>query len=89
MKISITRNKKRIPLWNLLINWVSAPQILSILNILVIGLCNSSANSLLDIIPFLTVPLAKLFARVAEFFYEKIYSPLKQDPFDIHHILDY
>ena len=53
------------PLLNLLINWISAkskPQILSIkgdftfhlLNFLIIGLCNSSANSLLEIFSFLT-----------------------------------
>ena len=55
--MSITHNKKRIPLLNLLINYISAraaPQILSIkgectflfLNFLMIGLRNSSVNSL-------------------------------------------
>ena len=82
MKISITRNKKRISLLNLLINYISArsaPQILSmknecsffISNFLVIGLCNSSANSLLDIIQFFIAPPANLFARVAELFLSK------------------
>ena len=61
--MSITHNKKRIPLLNLLINCISAglaPQILSMkdectflfLNLLIIGLCNSSANSMLEIFSF-------------------------------------
>ena len=56
--MSITHNKKPIPLLNLLINCIptiSAPQILSIkcdrtflsLDFLIIGLYSSSANSLL------------------------------------------
>ena len=56
------------PLLQLLINWISAkskPQILSIkgdftfllLNFLIIGLCNSSANSLLEIFSFLNTTL--------------------------------
>ena len=45
-----------------------------------IGLCNSSADSLLDIISFL-IPLPEAFNQ-------KIYKPLKQDLFDTHHILD-
>ena len=68
LKMSIiTYNKKHIPLFNLLINCKlarSAPQILSLedeytflsFNFLIIGLCNSSANSLLDIISFLIPP---------------------------------
>ena len=66
MKIPVTHNKNLNPLLNLLTNCISArsaPQILSIkdnctfrfLNFLIIGWCNSSVNSLLDIIPFLTV----------------------------------
>ena len=62
-----TQNKNLNSLFNLLINYVSArsvPQILSVKdegtflfsNFLIIGFCNSSANSLLDIISFLTVP---------------------------------
>ena len=58
--MSITLYKNQNPLLNLLIDCISArsaPQILSIkddctflfLNFLVIGLCNSSANSLLEI----------------------------------------
>ena len=58
--MSITHNKNQNPLFNLLINYISArsaPQILSIkgdcaLNFLIIGLCNSSAGSLLEIISY-------------------------------------
>ena len=68
------------PLLHLFINCISArsaPQILPIkgeytflfLNCLIIGLCNSSANSLLNIISFLTVP--------PEVFYQKNYKPFK------------
>ena len=57
--MSTTHNEKRIPLLNLLIDWISArsaPQMLSIKgeytflssNFLIIGLSNSSANSLFD-----------------------------------------
>ena len=60
MHMSITHNKNLNPLLNLLINCISsksAPQILSIkgdctflfLDFLIIGLCNSSANSLFEI----------------------------------------
>ena len=80
------------PLLNLLISCISAksaPQILSIkgectfllLNFRIIGLCNSSANSLLGIFSFLIL--------LPEVFYQKICKPLKQDPLDIHHILDF
>ena len=62
-KISLTHIKKKIPLLNLLFNSMlirSAPQILSIkdeytfrfLQFLIIGLCNSSANSLFEIFSF-------------------------------------
>ena len=74
--MSITHNENLNPLLNLLINCISArsaPQILSIkvdctfifLDFLIIGLCNSSANSLFDIFLFL---IADLFcvARVAK-----------------------
>ena len=64
-KLSITHNKNLNPLLNLLINCISitsAPHILSIkdertffLNFLIIGLCNSSADFLLETISFLTV----------------------------------
>ena len=67
LKISITHNKRRIPISNLLINCISATSAQQILcikdeytflfsNFLKIGLCNSSANPLLDIISFLITP---------------------------------
>ena len=88
----ITHNKNLNPLLNLLINCISArsaPQILSIkgectfllLNFLIIGLCNSSANFLLEIFLF-SIPLPDVF-------YQKINRPLKQVHVDIHHILDF
>ena len=79
----------QIHLLNWLNNWRSvklAPQILSIkderiffFNFLIIGLCNSSANSSVvkykrrwfDIFLFLTAPVATLFSGVAEVFYQK------------------
>ena len=93
LKISITHNKKRVPLLNLLINCIpirSAPRILSIkgeytcrfLDFLIIGLCNSSANSLLEIILL-------LIASPEVFFYQKIYKSLNQFNVDIHDILDF
>ena len=59
-------------------------------NFLIIGLCNSSANSWFDIISLLT-PLreANLSAGEADFFFQKIYKPLKQVHVDIHHILEF
>ena len=51
------------------------------LNLLITGLCNSSANSFLDIISFLIVP--------PHFFYQKIYQPLKQFYVNSHHIVDF
>ena len=72
LKISITHNKKRIPILNFLIHCISAryikhetPQILSIkddctslfLNCLTIGFCNSFANCWSGTVSFLT-PLA-------------------------------
>ena len=67
MRIYKKYNKNLNPLLNLLINCIfakSSPQILSVkgdcvfllLDFLIIGLCNSSANSLLKIFSFLTVP---------------------------------
>ena len=90
--MSVTHNKNLNPLLNLLINCISARsvhQILSIkgdctfllLHFLIIGLCNSSANSLFEIFSFL-IPLP-------EAFYQKSYRPLKQVCVDIHHILDF
>ena len=65
--MSITHNKNLNPLLNLFINHISARSASQILPIkgectflllifLLIDLCNSSANSLLNIISFLTVP---------------------------------
>ena len=65
----MTHNRKQIHLLNLLNNCISArstPQILSIKDkctfhfsyILIIGLCNSSANSLSCMISFLAAPPA-------------------------------
>ena len=62
----------------------SAPQILSIkgectfllLNFVIIDLSNSSANSLVEMFSFLTVP-------------PEIYKPLKPVHVDIHDILDF
>ena len=90
--MSITHNKNLNTLSNLLINCISArsaPQILSIkgkctfllLNFPIIGLCNSSANSLLEIFSF-SIPLPELF-------YQKIYRPLTQVHVDIHHISNF
>ena len=88
--MSITNNKNRNPLLNLLISCISASSATRILslkeeytfrffNFLIIDLCNSSANSLLDTISFLTSPLE---------FFTKFYKLLKQVHVDIHHILD-
>ena len=87
--MSITHNKKRIPLLQLLVNSISArsaPQILPIkgdctfpfLNFRIIGLCNSSANSFWEY--FLN--------HYQKYFYQNISKPLKQDLFDIHQVLD-
>ena len=57
LKISITHNKKQIPLLNLLINCVSAKS--------KFRLCNSSANSLFDIFPFL-IPLPEVDLSASE-----------------------
>ena len=67
LKISITHNKKGIPLLNLIINLLPArlaPQMLSIngdynfhfSNFLLIGLCNSFANFWFEIFSILTAP---------------------------------
>ena len=50
-----------------------------LLYFLAIDLRNSSANSLLEIFSFLIY---------LKFFYQKLYQPLEQGLFDIHHILD-
>ena len=90
LKISITHNENLNNLLNLLINYISArsvPKILSIksecnfflLNFLIIGVCNSSTSSLLEIVSFFPVP-----SEV--FFYHKLYAPLKQIHINIHNI---
>ena len=92
LKMFIRHNKNLNPLLNLLINSISSrswSKILSmkndctflLLNFLIIGLCNASVISLLDIISFLTGP--------QEIFFQKIYKPLKQDSIDIHHISNF
>ena len=93
LNININKhNKKQIPLLNLVNNCISAksePQMLSIKgectfhfsNFLVIGLCNSSANSLFCIVLFLTAPHT--------LFYQKNYKPPKQVHVDICHVLDF
>ena len=50
-------------------------------NLLIIGLCNSSAKSWFDIISLLTAS--------PEVFYWKTSKASKQDLFDIYHILDF
>ena len=98
--------KKQITLLNVLINRISAglePEIFSIkgefsflfFNFPIIGLCNSSANSLFAIFSFVIPLLRNLFfvanvsdhVRVAEVFYQKIYKPLKQLHLHIHKML--
>ena len=59
--MSITNDKKQIPLLNLLVNCVSArsaPQ--TLLNVQIISLCNLSASCWSDILSFL-IPLAEVF----------------------------
>ena len=89
--MSLTHNKNL--LLDLLVNCIFAKFALEtlslkgkctflLLNVLIIGLCNSSANSLLEIISFLTVlPYV--------FFNKKIYKPLKQVHVGIYHIVDF
>ena len=90
--ISTTQNKSLNHLVSLLINCISArfvPKIFFIKDdctflfsdFLIIGLCNFSPNSLLEIISSLTA--------LSEIFYQKIYRPLNQVHVDIHHILDF
>ena len=87
--MSIANNKNLNPLSNLLLKCISArsaPQILSIkvdctylfLKFLIIGLCNFSVKSLLEIFSFSLFHL--------KFFYEIVYKTLKQVHVDVHHI---
>ena len=77
LKISITHNKKWISLLHLLINCISArsaPQILSIKgesvfifwNFLIIGLCNSSPNSLFETFSFLIPLLGDFLSKICK-----------------------
>ena len=50
-----SKNEKN-SLLNLLINWISARTTIQFLNFLIIGLCNSSANSWFGILSFLIPP---------------------------------
>ena len=96
--MSIAHKKNINPLLHLLINCISirsAPQILSInddctflfLNFLIIGLCNSSANSLFEMFSFLIVELfreAKVSDRASvasplEVFYQNIYRSFNHE----------
>ena len=68
--MSVTHNKILNPLLNLVANCISPRSALSIkvectllfLNFLIIGLCNSPANSLLEIISFL-IPLPEVYIK--------------------------
>ena len=85
----MTQNKNQKSLLILFINCIcakSAPQILSIkrectfllLNFLIFGLCNSSANSLLEIFSFLITDLFASVADPPDVFYQKMYKPLSK-----------
>ena len=86
--MSKTHDKNLNHSLNLFINFISArslpqilfPNVILFSSFLINALCKSFANSLLDKISFLSVPL--------EFFYPNIYRPFKQELFDIHHISD-
>ena len=90
LQMSMTHNENLKPLLNLLINCISAKSLTQILSIkdtflllkfLIIGLCNSSANSLLEIFS-LVISLLKVFLS-------KNYKTSKQVHIDIHHIFDH
>ena len=93
LNILITHNENQIPLENLHIIYISVglvPQVLSVKsewtflfsNVLIIGFCKSAANSLFEIFPFLV-------SLPQNFFYQKIYRPLKEVRVEIHHISDF
>ena len=84
-------NKNLNLLLNLRIDCISAKSALQILSIqvkctfllfkfLINSLCNSSANSLLEIFSF--------WHHFQRIFYQNIYKPLKQVHVDTHYILD-
>ena len=59
------------------------------LNFHIIGLCNSSANSLFEIISFLKVlPEVDLSTIEAGFFYQRMYKTLNQFYANMNHISD-
>ena len=73
--MSITHNKNLNPLLNLLINCISAKSALQVLfiksdcsflflNLFIIGLCNSLANALFEIFPFLTPPPDAFYQKI-------------------------
>ena len=78
--MSITHNKTLKALSNLLINCISgrsAPQILSI-----------KVECTFLFLNFLIICLCNSSATFL-FFYQKIYKPLNQDLFNIHHVSDF
>ena len=83
--MSIRHNKNLNPLLNFLISCIcpkAALQVLSIIgectflvsSFLIIGWCNSSANYLLELISFLTVPLEVDLSTSEVVFYQKNYK---------------
>ena len=91
---------KKIPLLNLVINYISArsaPQLLSIkdectflvLDFLIVVLCNSLVNTLFDAFSFLIAPLEVDLSASEWIFFQKIYRPLMQVHVDVHHISDF
>ena len=100
--ISITHNKKRIPVLNLLINCISvrsAPQILSIIdeytflffffNFLIIGLHNSSVNYLFEIFSFLTANIfhvAQMSNRARKRYHQKFFYKKINKPLKQVHV---
>ena len=96
----MTLNKNLNLLLNLLINSISAKyvqQIFSIKgectflfsNFLLIGLCNSSARSVLEMVLFLIPDLFANIAASPDVFVSKSYRPLNQVRLDIHRILNF
>ena len=96
LKGSITHNKKQIPLFNSLVNYISARSayktfsvkdkcIFRFSNFVIKCLFSSLGNSWFYIFLFL-IPLPEVLAL--EDFLSKSYKPLKHI-FDIHHILEF